>query len=158
MQGAAIGIRAHSGWGAVMAVAGGLGGLADPECYLAGCAAASEKLALEALGKIILHARQRQKTVRSCAILLSRGRTLPALPKILASHALIHTAEGEFFRQAFRKAGERLDLQVTGIERDLVERSDPMKGEIASFGSSLGPPWTSDQKNGCLAALLVLKH
>ena len=181
MQGAAIGIRAHSGWGAVVVVAGGPGaidvidrrkivisavsqpyhfakGLADPESYLAECAAASERLALDALREMILSARRRQKMVRSCAILLSRGRTLPALPKILASHPLIHTAEGEFFRQAFRKAGERLGLQVTGIrERDLVERSDPMKREIANLGSSLGPPWTSDQKNACLAALLVLK-
>jgi hypothetical protein len=180
MQAAAIGIRAHSGWGAVVVVAGGPGAidvmdrrkivisavsqpyhfakdLADPESYLAECAAASEKLALDALREIILSARRRQKIVQSCAILLSAGRTLPALPKILASHPLIHTAEGEFFRQAFRKAGERLDLKVTGIERDLIERSDPLKREIAALGSSLGPPWTSDQKNACLAALLVLK-
>src|SRR5579862_7459848 len=125
MQGAAIGIRVHSGWGAVVVVAGGPGaidvmdrrkvvissvsqpyhfakGLADPESYLAECAAASEKLALDSLREIILSARGQQKIVRSCAILMAGGRALPALPKILASHPLIHTAEGEFFRQAFR--------------------------------------------------------
>jgi hypothetical protein len=100
-----------------------------------------------------------------CAILLAAGSNLPALPKILAAHPLIHTAEGEFFRQSFRRAGELLGMEVTGIrERDLDQRAraafgtkiDSVKREIAGLGSSLGPPWTSDQKNACLAALLVL--
>ena len=180
MQAAAIGIRAHSGWGAVVVVAGGPGaidlvdrrritisetsqpyhfakGLPDPESYLAECAAASEQLAWEALRGIILEARRRQKDITRCAILLAAGRSLPALPKILASHPLIHTAEGEFFRQCFRQASERLNLKVTGIrEKDLDARTDPLKREIAALGKSLGPPWTSDQKYACLAALLVL--
>jgi len=138
--------------------------LSEAESYLATCAAASERLAWEALRKIIQEARRRGKDVARCAILLAAGRNLPALPKILASHPLIHTAEGEFFRQSFRQAGERLGLQVTGIrERDLDERAlavfgakaDSVKGEIAGLGSLLGPPWTSDQKNACLAALLT---
>jgi hypothetical protein len=131
--------------------------LADPEGYLAECAAASERLAFEALREIILEARRRDKTVSSCAILLAAGRSLPPLPKILASHPLIHTAEGEFFRRSFRNAGERLLLQVTGIrERELDKQADSVQREIAGLGKSLGPPWTADQKNACLAALLVL--
>lgn len=197
MQRAAIGIRPHSGWGALVVVAGDPGAidvvvrrkaiiappdiqgasqpyhfaqgknLVEAERYLAECAAASEQLAWDALGETIEEARSRKKVVTRCAILLAAGRSLPELPKILASHPLIHTAEGEFFRQSFRRAGERLKLQVTGIrERDLDERAretfggeaDSMKREIAGLASSLGPPWTSDQKNACLAALLVLKN
>jgi hypothetical protein len=196
MQRAAIGIRPHSGWGAVVVVAGHPGAievvvrrkivvtapdkkgasqpyhfaqgqnLADAERYLAGCAAASERLAWEALRAAIEEARASGRVVGGCAILLAAGRALPELPKILASHPLIHTAEGEFFRQSFRSAGERLKLQVAGIrERDLDERAreqfggeaDSVKREIAGLGSSVGPPWTSDQKNACLAALLVLR-
>jgi hypothetical protein len=195
MQPAAIGIRPHSGWAALVVVAGRPGAiqvvdrrraiitapnikgatqpyhfaqgqiLANAERYLAECAAASEQLAGEALRETIQEARSRKKEVGSCAILLAAGRTLPPLPKILASHPLIHTAEGEFFRQSFRRAGETLRIEVTGVrERDLDEcarkvfgtKADAVKREIAALGSSLGPPWTSDQKNACLAALLVL--
>jgi hypothetical protein len=195
MQPAAIGIRPHSGWGALVVVAGVPGAievldrrrvvitapeisgssqpyhfakgknLAEAERYLAECAATSEELAWEALRETMEKAHACGQVVRSCAILLAAGRSLPALPKILASHPLIHTAEGEFFRQSFRGAGELLGMQVTGIrERELDERAravfgknaDSLKREIASLGSSLGPPWTSDQKNACLAALLAL--
>jgi hypothetical protein len=195
MQPVAIGIRPHSGWGAVVVVAGGPGAvevvdrrkivitdpmsqganqpyhfakdLPDPDRYLAECAAASERLAWEALREVVSVARRRQKAVAGCAILLASGRKLPALANILASHPLIHTAEGEFFRQSFRRAGERLKLQVTGIrERDLDDRSQMAFGagakslqrEISGLGKSLGPPWTADQKNACLAALLVLNQ
>lgn len=140
--------------------------LPDAELYLAGCAAASEGLAGEALREAIQEARRHNKEVVSCVILLAAGRTLPELPKILGAHPLIHSAEGEFFRQAFRRAGEILGLEGTGIrERDLDgcarevfgKKTDAVKREIAGFGSVLGPPWTSDHKNACLAALLVLK-
>lgn len=139
--------------------------LADAERYLARCAASSERLALDALRETILEARRRDKVIASGAILLAAGRNLPALPKILASHPLIHTAEGEFFRQSFRSAGEQLNLHVSGIrERNLDERARTAFGakanslmrEIADLGRKLGPPWTTDQKNACLAALLVL--
>jgi hypothetical protein len=195
MQPVAIGIRPHSGWGAVVVVAGGSGAieivdrrkiviadptiqganqpyhfakdLPDPDRYLVECAAASERLAWEALREVVSVAQRRQKAVAGCVILLASGRKLPALANILASHPLIHTAEGEFFRQAFRRAGERLKLPVTGIrERDLNDRSQMTFGagakslqhEIASLGNTLGPPWTADQKNACLAALLVLNQ
>jgi hypothetical protein len=195
MQRAAIGIRAHSGWAAIVVVTGGLGGieiidrrkifvtapnlkganqpyhhakdmsLPDAERHLARCAAASEQLALEALAEIIREARRREKSVESCAILLAAGRELPSLAKILASHPLIHTAEGEFFRQCFRGAAEQLNLRVSGIrEKDLDERArsafgaktNSLKLEIDGLGRTLGAPWTTDQKDACLAALLAL--
>jgi hypothetical protein len=197
MQQAAIGIRPHSGWGALVVVTGHPGavevvdrrkivitapdikGASQPyhfakgqslpaaESYLAECAEASEQLALKALRETVEQIARRGKVIARCAILLAAGRNLPALPNILASHPLIHTAEGEFFRQSFRRAGELIGMEVIGIrERDLDERAclafgpqaDSVKLEIAGLGSSLGPPWTSDQKNACLAALLVLKR
>ena len=200
MQPAAIGIRPHSGWAALVVVAGSPGAievidrrrvvitapnvkgatqpyhfaqqclekdhsLPDAERYLARCAEASEELAWNALREVVLEVRRREKVVANCAILLAAGRPLPALPKILASHPLIHTAEGEFFRQSFRGAGERLKLRVSGIrEKDLEEqargafgaKANLLQSEIAGLGRTLGPPWTTDQKNACLAALLAL--
>src|ERR1700678_574554 len=145
MQPAAIGIRAHSGWAAVVVVSGAPGAieiidrrkivitasnvkeanqpyhhakdlsLPDAERCLGECAAASERLAGEALRETMQESRRQKGEVISCAILLAAGRTLPPLSKVLTSHPLIHTAEGEFFRQSFRKAGEMLGIEVTGI-------------------------------------------
>ena len=133
-------------------------GLANPESYLAECAASSEGLAMEGLRQAIEDARRREKVLASCALLLAAGRSLPPLPKILASHPLIHTAEGEFFRESFRRACERLKLPLTEVrERDLDDRAaGSLKSEIAGLGKTLGPPWTTDQKSACLAALLAL--
>lgn len=194
MQPAAIGVRAHSGWAAVVVAAGGPGAIevihrrkiaiAPPDIrgasqpyhfakdlsfpdaghYLARCAAASEQLAVTALRDVIADAERHETTISGCAILLAHGRALPALEQILASHALIHTAEGEFFRQCFRAAGERLKLRVSGIrEKDLDQaaraafraKANSLQREIAGLGRILGPPWTADQKNACLAALLA---
>jgi hypothetical protein len=194
MKSAAIGIRAHSGWGALVVVSGSPTNLqiidrkriaiTDPtiagsnqpyhfaktqtlqkaEAYLANCAALSQHLASEALAAIVTHLQQFDYVPVGCAILQASGRSLPSLPEILASHPLIHTAEGVFFRQAFRKASESLALPVTEIrERELNSRAETVFGsltpnlhrELATLGRSVGPPWTLDQKSASLAALLV---
>jgi hypothetical protein len=96
---------------------------------------------------------------------LASGRPLPSLSKILALHALIHAAEGEFFRNAVSKACERLNISVTAIrERELDERAKSAFGSaanrvqrrISGLGSSIGPPWTKDHKTAALAASMIL--
>ena len=137
--------------------------LPEPGNYLANCEAASERLAQDALGVMLEELRRREYAVTTCAIVLASGRALPSVSEILISHALIHAAEGEFFRRAFWKAAERLGIAVTGIrERELEERGEALFGEgaaqacrdIAALGLSMGPPWTTDQKTASLAAWL----
>jgi hypothetical protein len=195
MKPAAIGVRVHSGWGALIAVAGQSGaeeiierrkvviidskkpGAVQPyhyvqemelpaaERHLAQCAIDSKRLAREALDHISAELLQRGYSLAGAAILLSAARPLPDLDEILASHALIHTAEGEFFRQTFRHAFENLDVPVTGIrERDLAERAQEAFGKHATqvrenidgMRRVLGPPWTQDEKTAALAASIVL--
>ena len=145
MKRAAIGIRAHSGWGALIVVSGSAAdvdvierrriAITDPkiegsnqpyhfaqkyelpeaERYLTECAAVSERLAMQALGEIVQEVRLRGYVVVRGAILIASGRALPPLSKILDAHPLIHSAEGEFFRRAFWKACEQLGIHVTGI-------------------------------------------
>jgi hypothetical protein len=197
MKRAAIGIRAHSGWGALVAVANNGGmvevlerrrvavttpgtpganqpyhfakklELAEAEKFLGNCFAASKRLALAAIRDVVGELRDRQYRVVGSAVLLASGRALPPLAKILASHAVIHAAEGEFFREVFSKACADLDLSVTGVrERDLDERvkttlgkvAARMRRQISTLGRSLGPPWTADQKTAALAALIVLAN
>ncbi len=139
--------------------------LAEAEKFLGNSFAASKRLALAAVRDVVGELRDRQYRVIGSAVLLASGRALPPLAKILASHALIHAAEGEFFREVFSKACEGLDLSVSGIrERDLEERvqtafgkaATRMRRQISTLGRSLGPPWTADQKTAALAALIVL--
>jgi hypothetical protein len=145
---------------------------ADLDCeaaaqHVAACAKASEEMAFVALREILTELRDCDLEVSGCALLLAAGRSLPPLADILKSHSLIHTAEGEFFREAFRRASERLEIPVIGYrERDLEEHACELFGaeagglieRIAKLGKSAGPPWTADQKNAALAALLVLRE
>lgn len=181
---AAIGISVHSGWGVLIAVTGETGALqildrrrvivsdaalpgarqpyhhaegqdlAAAESHITSCETASLALASEAIAGVLKTLRGYGFEISKCAILQAGARTLPALPQILASHALIHTAEGEYFRTIFRKAAEDHGLQVTGI-RDLGPEVFALKTEIAALGKRLGPPWTADQKSATLAAALV---
>jgi hypothetical protein len=195
MQRAALGIRMHSGWGVLVAISGDANsmeivdrrrivtidpgtpaakqpyhhaaslGLPESEKYLADCAAVSERLALAAVADVVRELDGRHYRIVGSAVLLASGRPLPSLSKILASHALIHTAEGEFFRDAARKACERSEIPVTAFrERDLDEQArmvfgnaaNRMQGKISNLGRSIGPPWTKDHKAAALAASMIL--
>jgi len=195
MKSAAIGVRVHSGWGAVVAVAGSPASpaiierskitiidpkspgamqpyhyaasreLAAAEKHIARSAADCNRLAVKALTELCAQLRDRGFAVTGAAILLSSAKPLPALDKILAAHPMIHTAEGEFFRQAFRHAFESLSIPVTGIrERDVEAHAQKTFGRAATevqkwlndAGRALGPPWTTDQKAAALAAAIVL--
>ncbi|HEV7520313.1 MAG TPA: hypothetical protein VGP89_04380 [Candidatus Angelobacter sp.] len=195
MKSAAIGLSVHSGWGAVVALTAHQGveevldrrrlividpkakGAAQPyhhveeleiraaERHLARCAADSTRLAVEELTRVSTDLRDRGFVLVASVILLSSARPLPDLEEVLGSHALIHTAEGEFFRQAFRRALERLEIRVTGIRaHDLDDCAVKAFGNAApavhkridAMGQSLGAPWTKDEKTAALAAAIVL--
>jgi hypothetical protein len=122
-------------------------GLPESERYLAHCAAVSERMAFAAVGEVIRKLEGRYRIV-GAAVLSASGRVLPSLAKILASHPLIHTAEGEFFRHAVSKACEGLKITVTAIrERDLDEQvktafgnaASQVQRRIAMLGSLSGP-------------------
>jgi hypothetical protein len=68
--------------------------------FLERCTAASWKFAGRALDEVLAGLRERGYEVVHCGILTGSGRKLPDLADTLASHPLIHTAEGEFFRAA----------------------------------------------------------
>jgi hypothetical protein len=195
MKPAALGINMHSGWGVLVAVSRDAHSVelldrrrivvADPdvpgaiqpyhfaaqleppkqEKHLAHCAASSSRLAAKVIAEVVKELNGRHYDVVGAAILLASGRALPPLPKILAAHSLIHTAEGEFFRHAAQSACEGLQIPVTRIRaRELDARAKvafangagQVQSSIASLGRSVGPPWTSDHKTAALAAALLL--
>jgi hypothetical protein len=195
MKRAALGIQMHSGWGVLVAVSGGINGVeildrrrmvtADPatpganqpyhhasrlelsesDKYIANCTAASSRMASTAIGEVVRELEGRRYRIVGAAVLLASGRPLPPLEKILVSHPLIHTAEGEFFRHTASKGCEDSQIPVTAIRaRELDERvkiafgdaASRLQASISSLGSSIGPPWTKDHKTATLAAALIL--
>lgn len=128
--------------------------LGAAEKHIAGCAAVSERLAVAAIREAVNELKGYE--ISGAAILLASGRALPSLPNILASHALIHTAEGEFFRQIIRQGCASLGIAVTGIRERELDDGVELRLEIANLGKIVGPPWTQDQKAAALAAVMVL--
>jgi len=194
MKNAAFGIRMHSGWGVLVCISGNVSApeivdrrrivvveptmegakqpyhfvetlpLEEAEGHLQKCAAVSERLALGAIREVLEAVNARNYRIVGCAILLASGRALPALPNIVASHALVHTAEGEFFRKVARAACERCRIPVVGFrERELDERATAIFGKaavrvrqrISDLRSIVGSPWTQDEKAAALAGLMV---
>jgi hypothetical protein len=103
--------------------------------------------------------------VDCCAVLSGSGRTLPALESVLASHALIHAAEGEMFREALRHAAKRAGISVLEVkEKELSLRAIEVLGipetklvhRLGELGRAAGPPWAQDQKLAALAAWIAL--
>jgi hypothetical protein len=192
---AALGLRVHSGWAALIVVGGSprapeisarrriemadpqLAGSQQPYHAAEGLELAkatallkrfqetARRMAVRGLEQVIAEARGRGQQIVGCGILQSSGRAGASLATTLASHALIHTADGNHFRDALKSAGEHLDLPVVEVrERELMEqasltlgRSRPEIGrDLIELGRSIGPPWTQDQKYAALVARLVL--
>ena len=140
-------------------------GLTQAEKFIADCQARAEQLAAQALEQQIALLGEKGQRVEKCAVLLASGRALPPLDKILGSHPMLHTAEGELFRNALRHGGERCGLQVMAIrERELFERAAAALGiaqpelrtQLGEMGRRLGPPWREDEKLAALAAWIAL--
>jgi len=137
------------------------------EKHLTRCASVSEQLAFKSLTQRSAELAQINFVPKAAVVLLSSTRPLPDLRIILASHPLIHTAEGEFFRQAFRGAFEKLRIPVTGIpSRDLNDCASKAFGKVVpairkridGMGRTIGAPWTTNEKAAALAAAVVLNR
>jgi hypothetical protein len=195
MKPAALGFRVHSGWTSLIALAlennqpiilarqrphlvatfsytfrqpyhtAEKMDLAEARTFLEQQRDEARKLALEALRAAQTEVTQQGYKYARAALLLASGRPLPELSKILASHSIIHTADGEFFREALLDACARAKLAITKIkDRELLAtasstlRRNPaaLTGLINDLGKPLGSPWTQDEKFATLAAWVAL--
>lgn len=193
MKNAALGVRMHSGWRAVCISGNSAApeivdrrriviiepamegakqpyhfvdslGLEEAEPDLQNCATISQRLAVQAIREMLDAVNASSYQIVGCGMQLASGRVLPALPNIRASHALVHTAKGEFFRKVIRDACETCRIPVVGIrERELDERASATLGKgaarvrqrISNLGKTDGSPWTQDEKTAALAGLIV---
>jgi hypothetical protein len=196
VQTAAIGFRVHSGWTAAVILCGPVhapvvvdrrkmqlvktfsytfrqpyhtaeqmprqGGAK----FIRSVQADARRLAVSALKILQKGLAESDFKVGCAALLLASGRPLPMLKKILASHALIHTADGELFREGIRAACKRCELPLQAIrEKELFAiatkaldiQTPVLTRRIAELGNALGPPWGQDEKFAALAAWVSLK-
>ncbi len=136
---------------------------ASAEAYLRSCCEASAALAQKAVRNALAELSDYQ--VKGACVTLASGRPLPSLADILASHPMMHTAEGEFYRVVLREACARCGLTETGIkQRDLISEAtqalgrsgDDLQRSLIGFGKHVGSPWRQDEKSSALAAWLAL--
>ena len=192
---AALGVRTHSGWASVVLACGQgkeieildrrhielcdstkIGSrqpfhaaepmpVAQAESHIALCRATTIRLARDAVSGARLLCEQHRARLAGVCVITASGRALPDLAAILASHALIHAAEGEFYRDAILAAAKALDIPATGLKAaearshvalqiDMSE--DAITKTLSEMGKHAGRPWTSDEKLATLAAWSLL--
>jgi len=192
---AALGFRAHSGWAALVALTGSASApavilrrrleiadpkisgskqpfhaaepmkFADAETYIQRCKELTRSLAEAAVQAAVAELSAMGLRITGSCVLQGSGKPTPDLAKILSAHPLIHTAEGQFFRNALQQACGSCRLKVTAVkERELLNHASTvlripvadLERRSAELGKGIGPPWTQDQKLSAIAAWLVL--
>jgi hypothetical protein len=194
---AALGFRVHSGWTAIVAIALEKGeprvlarqrshlvetftyyfrqpyhtakrmGADKGADFVSSMTSAARRLAEEAIRSLQTSLRKENYELSRCGLLLASGRALPSFDKILASHALIHTADGELFREALLDASKRCGLAPFTIrDRELLDiasgalhvKQDALTRRLTALGKPFGAPWSQDEKFAALAAWLALSQ
>ena len=140
-------------------------GLPGAKDFLERCEKSSHRLALSALRSALAEIWNDGHEVVASGLLLASGKPVGSLEDTLASHAKIHTADGEHFRDAIGRAAEELGLGVTRLrEKDIWDLAakvarvsvDVLRVRIASLGKALGPPWRADEKLATAAGCVAL--
>lgn len=196
MKRAALGFRAHSGWTAMVALSLDNDApsvllrerprlvetftyefrqpyhtaekipLDKAREFISRVESGAKHLAEEAIHSAQRALRERGYQLTQLGLPLSSAKPLPNLEKILSSHALIHTADGELFRQALIHAGQCCNLVVfTSEERELSAtackslgmKRDGLARVLIAIGRPVGAPWSQDEKLAALSAWLALK-
>jgi hypothetical protein len=195
MSTAALGWRSHSGWAALVAVGGSPQSpivlyrekvelLGEPLPRQPYHAAAENGLSLDEAAELIarveraatLAARAATESVVAAlkraerrtvgAGLVAASRRIPAgLTGILASHALLHAAEGQLYENALAQgsAGAGLPLITLAPKtifddaaRELAMNAGDLGTALAATGKLAGPPWQKDHREAAAAALVAL--
>lgn len=139
--------------------------LDEARTFIAEVRTQARSLAHRAIRKLQENLQTQGYRLTRCGLVLTSGRPLPDLPDILASHALIHTADGELFREALLHASARCGLlSKTAKERELLNEASrvlrltpsALTRRIADLGRPLGAPWSQDEKLASLIAWLAL--
>jgi hypothetical protein len=132
---------------------------------LDGYMAVATRLAHDSIRSQSEQLQERGIIIRSVGIIDSSSRKQISLPAILASHALIHAADGDHFRNALFVAAEQCRLQVCRIPARTLEAhagkclrlpANRILATVNKLALGKGPPWGADQKKAALLAWTLL--
>jgi hypothetical protein len=135
--------------------------LQDAEAFIQSLAKESNAMATTAVREAVATLAAMGYRVTGACVLAGTGRVAANLAATLASHPMIHTAEGDFFRNALRHACESCALEVVALrEKDLIKHSaatldiaeSDLRSIVFQIGKSIGPPWRQDEKMCTIAA------
>src|SRR5262245_53933098 len=148
---AAVGFSPHSGWAAAVVLAGPVPRpvlvdrrrfiLAEPDDHVGKqpfhaaeemalpqatrlvdrCVADSRKRAVAELKRLAAEMEAAGYRIASGGLCGKEARPLGSLASILASHALIHAAEGEMFRQVLREAAAVREIAFVDVAERVAE-------------------------------------
>lgn len=143
---------------------------ADAEALVARVSAAAEEGARAALATVVEDVSRRDRATgwSVVALTLRAGgrRPLPdTVAGVLASHAAMHAAEGQLYRDALADAAAGLGLDVVVHSRGdaiaeaaaaLRTDADAVAELVAGLGRTAGPPWQKEHRHAAAAALAEL--
>ncbi len=166
---AAIGFSVHTGWAAAVALGGPRATLlarerlvlADSDygrfvyhaaretpAFAAEMVKESRQVAVKRAARALRDLVAELAEHRVIAIVVPPAkRALPPLEKILASHSLVHSAEGELFRSALVTAAGRARLPVV----------ESAPGQLPALEVTT-PPWGKDQRTAAALAWAALQQ
>ena len=177
---AVLGFRPHTYWTAVVAVAGSLKApqvlerrriifatglerfvyhqaenmeLAKAQAMIDDVRAATEANAAREIGALVADLQNDGVEVSAAATAAGTAKLPDRLEDIVAVHARMHAAEGEFYRDVVAEGCRAVGLEVHRV----VERDAPglvaaqlhvdaaeLEARMKEMGAALGPPWNED--------------
>ena len=185
---AVLGFRPHTYWTAVVVLSGDLAapevvdrrrlvfavgderfvyhqlaemGDAAAQARIARVRASSQDKAAQGVAEIVAALRRDGRDIGMAVVPKGVAKTDRPLAEIIKSHALIHAAEGDFYRNVVADACASVGLRVSRVvERDLMLEASrtlgvtavSLEAHLKAMGRALGPPWSDDQKLATMAA------
>jgi hypothetical protein len=133
--------------------------------HVEGLRASFTAAAEAALGRMVAACEDLGLHVTALGLAARAPRPAPRLEEILKSHALIHSAEGDFYAGVWSAAMKRLGLPAARLSE--AEALEALAGgpagdagdigeRLKEMGRALGPPWTAEERAAAAAAWAAL--
>jgi hypothetical protein len=166
-QPVALGIKTHTGWAAVVAVAGPIASanvvakrridmattfdegavyhkgqelpLAQAEALVRSSEEKFQRIARDALEELLAELRTDGRAPVAAALVSGKDKALPPLASILKSHALVHAAEGDLYRRVLLRASEACGIPTLLVPENQIEEQavDALQTEPAELAQRL---------------------
>jgi hypothetical protein len=94
-------------------------------------------------------------TVTVVGVVVGDHSVPESIAAILASHTLMHAAEGQLYRDALLDAVALVGLRGIGLARGQAAHglAGELAGAVRLLGTAAGPPWRKEHKLAAAAAL-----